>query len=345
MNIISVVGGRIEHYHVGMADRSPVIYFLTAILVLAMMSVKESQAEAPEIFNPDLIRVEVRQSHMGMPVFLRVYAEDEAAGQRACQAAFKRIAELNMVLSDYEPDSELSRLSAGSGTGKVPVSPELLTVLVQAKSIAEQTEGLLDPTAGPVIRVWRKVRTTKQLPDQNTIAESLKHVGYSNLRLDESRREVELTLDDMRLDLGAIAKGYVGDEAIKCLRELGYPIAMFEAGGDMVFGDPPPGEEGWLVKPAYDGLPELRLANTAAAISGNTVQFVEIDGKSYGHIIDPRTGYPITTRHVCLVAAASGLSADPLATLGTIMDETAYYKLLEAHYPDTRAWVVTLEEK
>jgi thiamine biosynthesis lipoprotein ApbE len=115
---------------------------------------------------------------------------------------------------------------------------------------------------------------------------------------------------------------------------------MFEAGGDMVFGDPPPGEAGWLVQPQADGLPELRLANCAAAISGNTVQFIEIDSKRYGHIIDPRTGKPIRTDRVCLVTAPTGLDADPLATLGTFMPPDEFKALIDQHYPQANTWTV-----
>lgn len=276
---------------------------------------------------------------MGMPVHLRVYASDESAGREACRVAFERIAELNNVLSDYEPESELSRFVREAGQGPQPVSNDLSRVLEASLVLARLTDGLLDPTAAPVIRLWRKARAGGQLPPPDAIAQALDHVGYQYLRIDEQAKTAELLRPHMQLDLGAIAKGYIGDRAIQCLRENGVPRAMFEAGGDMVFGDPPPGEAGWLIRPQADGLPEMRLANCAAAISGNTVQFIEIEGRRYGHIIDPRIGHPIHTQQVCLVTAPTGFDADPLATLGALMSPDEFKTLIKQHYPEAEVWI------
>lgn len=275
---------------------------------------------------------------MGMPVHLRVYTPDEATGRAACRVAFDRIAALNNILSDYEPESELSRFVREVGRGPCTVSEDLIRVFEASITLARLSDGLLDPTAAPVIRLWRKARADGQVPAPDAIAEALDRVGYQHLKVDLRNNTAELLRPGMQLDLGAIAKGYIGDQAISVLREHGVPRAMFEAGGDMVFGDPPPGETGWLVQPQAEGLPELRLANCAAAISGNTVQFIEIDGKRYGHIIDPRTGQPIRTDRVCLVTAPTGLDADPLATLGTLMPREDFDELIKSHYPDANAW-------
>ena len=139
-----------------------------------------------------------------------------------------------------------------------------------------------------------------------------------------------------------MAKGHVGDRALAALREAGLPRAMFEAGGDMVFGDAPPGEAGWPVRPDLAGWPQLRLANTALAVSGDTEQSVVIGGRRYGHVVDPRTGEPIPTRRACLVTAATGLVADPLATLGTLMPEDAFHALTVTHHPGATARLAVL---
>ncbi len=328
-----------------MNDRTSIFHFLTAIVVLTAFTVNAYAT------NP-LVLVEVTQVHMGMPVHLRVYAPNEQTGRAACRAAFKRIAQLNQILSDYEPDSELSQLVRQAGGDPVPVSDDLFTVLAAAKRLAEQSDGLLDPTAAPLIRLWRKARAEHQLPDPDALLAAQQLVGYQLMKLDETRHTVHLLRPGMQLDLGAIAKGYVGDQALLVLREHHLNRAMFEAGGDMVFADPPPPPpeissstpqetSGWLVRPESDELPELRLANCAAAISGDTVQYTDINHRRFGHIIDPRTAQPTQTHRTCLIVAPTGLTADPLATLGTIMVPQDYQALLARSYPQVRVWFAT----
>ncbi len=322
----------------------PIIHIMPAILSLAIYTVNTSADEADISTIGKEVLVEVTQTHMGMPVYLRVYANDLATGRRACKAAFERIAELNLILSDYERDSELSRLLREPVGRPVVVSDELFEVLSASLQLAEQTQGLFDPTAAPVTRLWRQARRDRVLPADTAVEEAFSRVGYTHIRMDASRRTVQRLIPGMQLDLGGIAKGYIGDEAVRVLREQGINSCMFEAGGDMVFGDAPPGQAGWLVEPEPETLPTQRLSNCAVAISGDTVQFVVIDGKRYGHIIDPRTGKPVLTRRACMVVAPTGLSADPLATIGTIMPEDDYTDLLDKHHPDARAWVVTLSD-
>ncbi len=302
--------------------------------VLAICLLCVATVSAGSLKWPGQVHMEpvvVTQSHMGMAVTLTVWADDAEAARKACRVAFARVSELNGILSDYEPESELSRLCRAAGEGPQEVSDELFTVLAAAKELSEQSGGLYDPTAAPVIRLWREARQTKRLPDPALIENALKLVGADKLLLDPDAKTVELTQIGMQLDLGAIAKGYVGDEAIRVLREQGFPIAAFEAGGDMVVGDSPPGEKGWTIEP--QGFEKVTLTNAAIAISGNSEQFVEIDGKRYGHIIDPRTGWPVEAGRACVVIAPTGLIADPLATLGTMMEPEEFGQLVAAHYP------------
>lgn len=314
-----------------------IIHSLAAILLLFTVVAEGSTSDD----SPDRMQlVEVSQLHMGMMVHLRVYTADEQTGQSACLAAFNRIAQLNQIFSDYETDSELSGLVRRAGDGPVRISDELYAVLDASLILARQTDGLIDPTAAPVIRLWRRARKEQALPDPEVIHEALGRIGHPLLRLDETEQTAELMRPDMGLDLGAIAKGYVGDEALAVLREHQVTRAMYEAGGDMVFGEPPPGETGWLVHFEGEQWPEQRFTRTAVSISGDSIQFILINGRRYGHIIDPRIGEPVQSLQTCLVIAPSGLTADPLATLGTIMPEVQFKAFIAEHYPDVQARVL-----
>ncbi len=270
---------------------------------------------------------------MGMAVTLTIHADDEEAARVAARRAFERVAQLDAILSDWNPRSELNALCRAAGKGPQPISDDLHAVLSAAKRLAECSGGLYDPTAAPLVQLWRDTRRTGTLPTKHALAAARALVGHDDLVLDDGT--AELRRAGMRLDLGGIAKGYVGDEAMRVLRRTGFTRAAYEAGGDVVVGAAPPGEAGWAIE--AEGFEPILAENTAIAVSGDAVQFAVIDGRRYGHIIDPRTGEPTETRRVCLVRSPRGIDADALATLGTLMESTAFAALLRTHYPDARA--------
>ena len=156
---------------------------------------------------------------MGVPFRMTFYAPDEATAKKAAAAAFERVEILNGILSDYDPDSELSRLSRTSGQGRaVGVSTELWKMLTLSQKIAECSEGAFDITIGPLVNLWRNARRKRELPAPERIAEMQQRIGYRHLHLDPSARTAQLDLPEMRLDLGGIAKGYAVDAALRGAR-------------------------------------------------------------------------------------------------------------------------------
>jgi FAD:protein FMN transferase len=276
------------------------------------------------------------KAEMGVPFRVTLYAPDEATAKAAADAAFARVEALNRILSDYDPDSELSRLARTSGQGKaVPVSDILWHVLERSQQLAEQTDGAFDITVGPLVNLWRRARRRGELPGAELLAEMRARVGYRHVRMDHQKRTVELLQPDMRLDVGGIAKGYAADEAIAVLRARGLPRALVAASGDIVAGDPPPGEAGWRVQVAAldaPGAPPaevLLLANRAVSTSGDAYQFVEIGGVRYSHIVDPRTGVGLTDHSLVTVIAGDGLTADGLDTAIDVLGPKRGLELLE----------------
>jgi thiamine biosynthesis lipoprotein len=253
---------------------------------------------------------------MGVENRLVVYAPDETNARQASKAAFDRIAELEDIMSDYRPDSELMRLCARAGTGPVPVSRELFEVLEFAQQVSAASDGAFDVTVGPYVKLWRQARKTKTLPAGPALADARARVGWKRLKLDKNHQTVELTTPGMLLDLGGIAKGYAGDEAIRVLNEHGIKQALFEAGGDIVVSDPPPGKAGWEIESRKKN---LTIHNAAVSTSGDTVQFVEIAGVRYSHVVDPRTGIGLTDHMMATVIAPRGLVSDPLSKVATIL--------------------------
>jgi thiamine biosynthesis lipoprotein len=276
------------------------------------------------------------KAEMGLPFRVSLYAPDEATAKAAADAAFARIAVLNSILSDYDPDSELSRLSRSSGQGKaVPVSTTLWKVLVRAQEFAERTDGAFDITIGPLVNVWRRARRKQEMPDAALLAEMKGRVGYRNLRLDPQQQTAELLLPDMRLDLGAIAKIFAVDEAIAVLKGRGIARALVGGSGDMTASDAPPGLPGWRIEVApldAPGAPPpqiVYLKNRSIATSGDMFQRVEIDGKRYSHIVDPRTGLGLTDHSLVTVIAPDGMTANGLSTSVSVLGPERGLRLVE----------------
>lgn len=269
---------------------------------------------------------------MGVDARIVLYARDRETAEKACSAAFQRIADLDSIMSDYKPDSELMRLCARAGGPPVKISPDLYRVLDRAQEISRRTNGAFDVTVGPVVRLWRQARKFKVLPLPDEIATAKAKVGYRHLHLDPYRRTARLNRKGMLLDLGGIAKGYADDEAQKVLRKFGIKSALVEMGGDIVVSDPPPGQTGWKIRVpnAGDdhGPKDLVFRNCAVSTSGDTEQFVVLGGKQYSHVVDPRTGWALTNRMQATVVARDGFTSDPLSKTAALLPRPRWQALL-----------------
>ncbi len=282
-------------------------------------------------------RFEYQQILMGVPVRIVVYSAREPLANAAVHAAFDRIRRLNLIFSDYDDDSEISRLCRESVPGRpVRVGQDLAFVLANSLNLSRRSEGAFDVTVGPLVALWRKSRRTRQLPSPESLAAAQNRVGYQLVRLDERARTVELLKPNMRLDFGGIVKGYAADEARAVLKAKGLPRALVALAGDISAGEPPPGQPGWKIGiqgigPA-DSPPDefVLLRNRAVSTAGDTYQFVEIGGKRYSHLVDPKTGLGIIHRISVTVIAQTGLASDGLDSAAAILGPEKGLKLLEA---------------
>jgi FAD:protein FMN transferase len=295
--------------------------------------------------DAELERFQSTQIEMGVPFKIILYAPDKATAKGAFKAAFSRIAELNTALSDYDPNSELSRLSATAPSAQgVPVGVDLWRVLVRSQALAKETDGAFDVTVGPYVRLWRRARRQKEMPSPERLAEARAALGYRHLELDSDARTARLLVPNMRLDLGGIAMGYAVDEAMKVLREEGIERALIDASGDILASDPPPGKAGWTISViplSDDGTPtrDVILTNNAISTAGDAFQHVVIEGRRYSHIVDPRTGLGLSDHTGVTVIAGDCLTADALDTAANVLGPVAGMALVEST-PGAAAFIV-----
>jgi FAD:protein FMN transferase len=254
-----------------------------------------------------------------------LYAPDEATANRAAEAAFRRVKELDDRLTDYDPRSELRLLSQQPAGQPVKTSHDLFKVLEQSQRLARQTDGAFDVTLGPLIQLWRQSRKSGKLPTTAEIQAARQTVGFAKLQLNAIRQTATLAVPNMQLDVGGIAKGYAADQALLVLRNLGIRQAMVAASGDIALGDPPPGKKGWTIAiesldtEAAGSSETVCLHNAGISTSGDTEQFVELNGQRYSHIVDPATGLGLTDRIGVTIIAPCATTSDSLATAVSVL--------------------------
>jgi thiamine biosynthesis lipoprotein len=327
---------------------------ITAMVVLAAVVLAAVATGCRERAAPG--RFAETRRFMAVPWTVTVHAATAAGGRKAIAAAFAEIARVEAILSDYDPASELSRLSAAAPMAEpVPVGDDLWRVLVWAAEIRDATAGAFDVTVGPLTTVWRRARRSGRLPPADTLAAARAAVGADALLLDREARTVRLTRPGMRLDAGGIGRGYALDRALEVLTAHGITAAMIDCSGDVVMSGPPPGAAGWRIAirpfagtPAGGGGadergPPLLLTHAAVTTSGDAYQFVEIDGVRYSHVVDPRTGLGVTGRTAVTVIAPDATTADALATALSVLGPDAGLEALAA-FPECAARFAWIED-
>jgi thiamine biosynthesis lipoprotein len=253
-----------------------------------------------------LERHEFMRVQMGVACRVVLYAEDGARARAGAAEAFDRIAALEQVMSDYREDSEASVLTR-EGVGKfVPVSDDLYGVLAAAEEVSLATDGAFDVTISPVVKLWREARRTGVAPTDEEVRQAWDHVGFTRVLVDRQsvwgERRVAIGREGIWLDFGGIGKGYAAHKAVDLLKERGFPRCMVALAGDIVVGEAPVDEAtqdelpGWRIdvrtglEPDDAAAPArtLVLTNAGVSTSGDSVQFFEIGGVRYAHIIDGR---------------------------------------------------------
>ena len=281
-------------------------------------------------------RFSFEENHMGAPWKITLYAPDGTTAKQAADAAYARIEELNGILSDYDPNSELSSLSDTAPSPQpVHVSDDLWRVLEFSQRLSEKSDGAFDITVGPVVRLWRRARRTKEMPRADLLAAAREATGFRGLELNSTNHTARLLKPKMRLDAGGIGMGYGVDEAMKVLNRNGIHSALIDASGDIGVSDPPPGKEGWRIAiepPSGEGIPSryVLLKNYAITTSGDAFQAVEIDGKRYSHIVDPHTGLGLTQPMAVTVIAPDCITADSYTKPICVSGPEVGFKLIEA---------------
>lgn len=252
--------------------------------------------------------------HGGNPVSLR------AAGEEA----LNEIERIESLLSLYRSTSEIAHVNARAAREAVRVSPPVFRLLEQAQRLSAETGRVFDITIAPLVRCWGFMGGTGRMPEPGEVEEARGRVGMQHLQLDGREFTVRFACEGLMLDLGAIGKGYAIECAVEILREDGVTSALLHGGTSTVYAiGRPPDAEGWKVvieKPVENpgAAPELlasvMLEDEAMSVSAVWGRSFQSAGKSYGHVIDPRSGQPAEAAQLSVVVLPSATETDALST-------------------------------
>ncbi|HZZ30319.1 MAG TPA: FAD:protein FMN transferase [Pirellulales bacterium] len=249
-------------------------------------------------------------------------------GTEAALESLDLVEQLESQLTVFRDTSEIVRINQTAQTAEVEVEPRLFELLVRAKKIYDATEGAYDIATGKITKLWGFYRRQGNMPDTQGLDAVLQHGGMRNVKLDENRRTVRFLAPDVEFNLGSIGKGYALDRMAELLRERGIRDYLLHGGNSSVLARGRKGFGRELSKPSphawWIGLRhplepqrrigELQLCDRALGTSGSNTQFFIHEGHRYGHILDPRSGWPAEGMLSTTVAAGTAAEADALAT-------------------------------
>lgn len=304
-----------------------------------------------------LTKITFQQPKMGSPFVITLYTNDSLKAKAAVERAFERVDELNSIFSDYSENSEISRLMQKPIHQWHTVSPDLMMVLKIAQNAAHLSAFSFDVTVGNIVKLWRKARKERKLPDKKAIQKGLEVTGFHNITLDTILSKIKFNKKGIQLDFGGIVKGYAAQQALHVLQKEGFQYVMVDAGGDLVVSEKPheinkniidKRGDTWLIAISLPKMPDdvlsqyLSLKNKAVATSGDLYNFVELKGKRYSHIVNPKTGIGLTHQRYVTVIADDGATADWLATACSVLSIKKALRLVKKI---TNSEILILENK
>ncbi len=251
---------------------------------------------------------------MGTLLQLTLVAADGPQAAAAADDCFALGAELEAVLTTYDPSSATSRMNASAGRGPFTAPPVLARILADSQALSRVTRGSFDPSVGPLIELWSAAGRSGRLPGAAEIAAARSRVGIERIAIDAAGR-VSLA-PGMAVNFGGIGKGWALDRMGELLAEHGIERALLDFGGSswLALGAPADAPA-WRVllrdgRGGYAGTVTLR--DTSVSFSESFGESSEIEGRRYGHVIDPRSGWPIQQPLAGVALATDGATAEAL---------------------------------
>lgn len=241
------------------------------------------------------------------------------------------MAEIEVDTSDWLVDGPVSTLRSAQAGATVALPNDLAAMLRVSEPLVQMTDGAFDPTCGRVTMLWRAARAHGTPPTQQAIDTAVAGSGWARLHFDAEAGTIAPEDPVPWLDFGGIGKGFAADEALAVLDARGLRHSMVELGGDLAFGDRPPGMLGWSV--AAPGQARMVVGRPCGmATSGSSEQHLDVGERRLSHVFDPRTGAAVEDRRSFTVQAATAAQADALASAACVLGQKVLQETLWPEY-------------
>jgi FAD:protein FMN transferase len=292
----------------------------TALIACFWLLLPVNSASA-RVKENDLVRYQDSRVSMACTYTIAVYGTQVKQLPIIVGAALDEVDRIDDLMSNYKPESPLSRINREASKGPVVVEPELFSFIQLCVKYSQESEGAFDITVGPLMKAWGFFRGEGRIPWFFELWSVLRKVGYQHLIIDPRQRTVQFARPGMELDLGGIAKGYAVDRVVSLLKEYKIDRAFVSAGGSTLYGLGSPRDgPGWEVKIRDPIFPNdskknagtVLLKNQSLSVSGNYEKFFRVRGETYSHIMDPRTGRPVENMLSVAVVTEKGVDGDAL---------------------------------
>jgi thiamine biosynthesis lipoprotein len=256
---------------------------------------------------------------MGTEYSLYLYASSREQAQAIARPVFAEVDRVDALLSNYRPDSELSRINREAFEQPVTTDPETFRFLSTCLAWSERSKGAFDISVGKLMKVWKFFGASGALPSAEELAAARADVGWEKIQLDPEQRTVRFLAAGIELDPGGIGKGYAVDRAVKILRAKQVPAALLSAGSSTIYAlGIPPGETGWRVRvpsphPQGGTISTVILRDISLSTANHSEKNFVHEGQLYGAIMNPQTLRPVEGMLQVTVMSPLAIDSDALS--------------------------------
>jgi FAD:protein FMN transferase len=298
--------------------------------------------------SSDNARIHTSRRAMACEFAVEYHAADGADAADAALAALDLVERLEDQLSVYRDHTEVAEINRTAAHREVEVEPRLFTLLELCDWIHASTHGAFDITTGSLSRLWGFHKREGRLPQQEEIDAAMTAVGFHQLQLDAENRSILFRRPGVEINFNSIGKGYALDRVAELMSERGVDDYLTHGGRSSVLArgrDRSGDVAGWAISVPHPHqldktVGEVVLRDQALGTSGAGTQFFELDGRRFGHLIDPRTGWPASGVYTATAVAATAAEADALATAFYILGPAGTSEYCASH-PEVGALLVS----
>jgi thiamine biosynthesis lipoprotein len=295
----------------------------------------------PEVSSQTTPFLHQKRYAMGTVFEIVAYSDSAGRASSAIDQALDEVVRLDNIMSNFKPESDLSRMNREAHFHAVRIPADLYKVIETSLAYSRLSEGEFDVSVGPVVDLWKAALAGGATPTAAELAQARSCVGYEKIEL-IAPDQIQFHSDCMRVDLGSIGKGYAVDRATAILRSNGIERAYIDAGGSTIYGmGTPPDRDSWLVHlrdPSNRLDPQVKLINNSVSTSEQTAASA-LTGDAPGHIVVPGSGKPLRTRYAVSVTAKSATASDALSTTLLLLGPEKGAPLVSRLKDVTAIWV------